>query len=219
MLFRSRCLIVFWCEGAWSKSCWVFVWSRSCHELVQCFIVFAEAGSLVFGIGWALEDVVLRRFGGGVLQAGWGCLLWIEGILQVRLQPLGSYECLEARGRSVLQQGNASAGIISEWRTRLGSVCRKAKSRAPKSHRCGSKWRNAQSAHSARSGLSALRRRFGMPGPAACPTGLFARQARAALSTRAAAPQQRSAPRAAHATNRVTAVGHALADWRLEPAP
>ncbi len=90
---RARCLIVFWCEGAWSKSCWVFVWSRSCHALVQCFIVSAEAGSLIFGIRWALEDVVLRRFGGGVLQAGWGCLLWIEGILQVRLQPLGSYEC------------------------------------------------------------------------------------------------------------------------------
>ncbi len=51
-----------------------------------------------------------------------------------------------------------------------------------------------------------------MPGPAACPTGLFARQARAALSTRAAAPQQRSAPRAVHATNRVTAVG-------FEPTP
>ncbi len=47
---RARCLIVFWCEGAWSKSCWVFVWSRSCHALVQCFIVLAEAGSLVFGI-------------------------------------------------------------------------------------------------------------------------------------------------------------------------
>ncbi len=83
-------------------------WSRS-YALVQCFVL-AEAGSLVFGIRWALEDVVLRRFGGGVLQAGWGCLLWIEGILQVRLQPLGSYECLEARGCSVLQQGNASAG-------------------------------------------------------------------------------------------------------------
>ncbi len=79
---------------------------------------------------------------------------------------------------------------------------RKALSRAPKFHRSGSKRCNAQSAldricaQQAVSAAAAL----ACHGPAACPTGPFARQARAALSASVAAPQQRGALRAARGT-------------------